>query len=150
MIAYLKYLLKVRKLKKDAAEVRASYDRDARRAVTDNKGAAAVQKIYENSYHELRLYEDEIDQLQSRRLCEVAQRLQVPIPFDDAFWYESNVIGGRSLTVSGRADLRAAIRKEQNERWSYWELRLKVLVALLTSITGAAGALIGLFAILKR
>lgn len=47
------------------------------------------------------------------------------------------------------ADLRAAVRKEQNARWQYWEIRMKVVGTLLTAATGAMGALIGLIAIWK-
>jgi len=69
---------------------------------------------------------------------------------DDDAWDVSNVIGGRALTSKGFAELRAAVRKERNERWAYWELRFKVLAAILTATTGAAGALIGLVAIWKK
>jgi hypothetical protein len=48
------------------------------------------------------------------------------------------------------AELRLAIRKERNERWQFWELRLKVVVQLAFALTGALGAAIGLVATLKR
>jgi hypothetical protein len=47
------------------------------------------------------------------------------------------------------AELRLAIRKERNERWQFWELRLKVVVQLAFALTGALGAAIGLVATLK-
>jgi hypothetical protein len=56
----------------------------------------------------------------------------------------------------GFAFLRSEIRKEKsdrlkekNERWQYWELRTKVVVALATALTGLVGALIGWAAIWK-
>lgn len=48
------------------------------------------------------------------------------------------------------AELRLAIRKERNERWQFWELRLKVVVQLAFALTGVIGAAIGLVATLKR
>ena len=56
----------------------------------------------------------------------------------------------RILTEAALTDFRSAIRRERNERWQYWELRLKVLGALLAGLTGAAGTLIGLIAIWKN
>lgn len=114
------------------------------------KGSEFLYKIGEDEHNEKRIYVDEIEQIKSRILCAKANRLGVPIPMDEDSWHESNVIGGRALTTKGFADLRAAVRKERNEKWSFWELRLKVIGAVLTAATGAAGALIGLVAIWKK
>lgn len=48
------------------------------------------------------------------------------------------------------SELRLVIRNERNERWRFWELRLKVLTAFAGALTGAIGAAIGLIAILRK
>jgi hypothetical protein len=48
------------------------------------------------------------------------------------------------------SELRLVIRKERNERWQFWELRLRVLIAFAGALTGAIGAAIGLIAILRK
>ena len=48
------------------------------------------------------------------------------------------------------SELRLAIRKERNERWQFWELRLKVLAAFATALTGAIGVTVGLIATLRK
>ncbi len=48
------------------------------------------------------------------------------------------------------SELRLAIRNERNERWKFWELRLKVLTAFAVALTGAIGAAIGLVATLRK
>ena len=48
------------------------------------------------------------------------------------------------LTDKALADFRAAIRNEQKERWQFWELRAKIVTALVTGLTGVIGTLIGL------
>lgn len=92
--------------------------------------------------------EDELSQIESRRLCRTAHRYKVPIPShqDDTLWEKSTVIGGYQLTTEGFSKLRTDIRKEKNERWQYWELRFKLVVGVATAVTGALGAAIGLLA----
>jgi hypothetical protein len=48
------------------------------------------------------------------------------------------------------SEFRLAIRNERNERWKFWELRLKVVTALAVALTGAIGAAIGLVATLRK
>jgi hypothetical protein len=64
-------------------------------------------------------------------------------------WEQSSVIGGWALTPKGFDKLRADIRKEKNERWQYFELRIKVLIPLVTALTGLVGAMIGWAALWK-
>lgn len=99
---------------------------------------------------ETSIYLDEADQIRTRRLYEKARKYDVQIPEGEEFWDVSNSIGGRCLTAKGFNELRSALRKEQNERWLFWEIRLKVVVGVATAIAGAAGALTGLAAILKN
>jgi hypothetical protein len=65
-------------------------------------------------------------------------------------WQTSPYTGRRQLTEKSLAQFRTAIRNEQKERWQFWELRAKIVTALVTGLTGVIGALIGLIAILKK
>jgi hypothetical protein len=150
MIRELEAKWRLYQLNTGIAEIERAYDQDRREAKKENKSSEVLYRMGEDEHHEKRLYFEEIDQIKSQMLCAQANRLDVPIPQGDHSWYQSNIIGGRALTAEGFAELRAAVRKEQNERWSYWELRLKVLGAILTATTGVAGALIGLVAIWKK
>jgi hypothetical protein len=94
--------------------------------------------------------EDRIKSLMSRRLCKEAASYRVPIPShnDEDVWEKSDrSFIGYFLTPKGYAELRAAVRKEKNERWQSWALRLQVLGPILAGLTGAMGALIGLLTI---
>lgn len=125
-----------------------AYDKDRALARSTNKETSALRRIDEDEHFERRLYQDEISKIQSRSLCRTAGRLGVPVPYGADEWEESTVVGGRYLTTKGFSDLRSAVRREKNERWAYWELRMKVAVRLITALTGVIGALIGLAAIL--
>jgi hypothetical protein len=83
-------------------------------------------------------------------LFEIAYRLRIPTPdyTRNDLWIREGV--SSRLTDAALADFRAAIRKEQTERWQYWELRLKVLGVIFTGLTGVIGALIGLIATFKK
>ncbi|MBI5263851.1 MAG: hypothetical protein HY852_18740 [Bradyrhizobium sp.] len=74
----------------------------------------------------------------------------MPPHSDEEAWEKSTNIGGYQLTQKGYAALRAELRKEKNERWQWWELRSKVLIAVATSLTGLFGALIGWLALFKK
>ena len=57
---------------------------------------------------------------------------------------------GRNWIRKEMSELRLAIRKERNERWQFWELRLKVLAQVAIALTGVIGATIGLVATLLK
>jgi len=128
-----------------------NFYRAARVAAEKNsKGRSALDRILEEERFERSIVLDQIAQVRTGRLVRTAVSYDIDVPLNGDNWEESSTIGGRQLTTKGFHELRVAIRKEQNERWTYWELRLKVVAAILTAATGAAGALIGLAAILKK
>ena len=136
--------LKLRKLRaSDRATVKA-YDEIRKIAKVEGKGGKEFYEIGHDEYSERRIYLDEIDQINSNTLCREANRLGVAIPRDEEMWEESNVIGGKSLTIKGMSELRTSLRKEKNERWAYWELRFKVVGV----VVGIVVALIGLTTVL--
>lgn len=148
MRSKLKTCLKLRKLRASDRATEKAYGLIKAKAEAEKKGANELYEIGRNAHFERLIYLDEIDQINSNELCRKANRLGVPIPRGDEMWEESSVIGGRSLTVKGMSELRVALRKEKNEQWAYWELRVKVLGGFLTALTGVAGALIGLATVL--
>jgi hypothetical protein len=77
-----------------------------------------------------------------------AAREKVPTPDDDDqdAWIEARG-GGYYLSEFAYAGLRAAIRKERNEKWDF---RLKVFGLLESTAIGTIGALIGLVTALKK
>ena len=150
MFDYLRAKRELQSLNKSVTRTSAAYKKELEAARKEKKSRDEIYGIQQSEYQECRIYLDEIDQINTRLLCAQANRLGVPVPTDEGSWDESNIIGGRALTTKAFAELRTAMRKEQNERWAYWELRLKVLAAVFTAVTGAAGALIGLIAIWKK
>lgn len=125
-----------------------AFEKDRVAARKENKGRAEVEKLAEDERFERSIYQDQISMIQTRRLCGTANRIGVPILWNADLWDESTVMGGRYLSEKGFSELRSAIRKERNERWAYWELRMKVIIGLSTAVTGVVGTLIGLAAIL--
>lgn len=130
------------------SKLRKAYRTDNKIIATAKKEGTKQDQLYdlEQSLNfQNRPTEHERDQIRTRYICLKARRLGVPLPdhSDESLWEESNVIGGWQLTDKGFDQLRAAIRKEKNERWHYFELRTKVIVTLATSLTGLVGALIG-------
>jgi hypothetical protein len=89
-----------------------------------------------------------ISRLETADLMRRAAREKVPTPdYEDTNAWIDIPGGGFHLTEVGYANLRAAIRKERNEKWDF---RLKVLGLLGSTAIGTIGALIGLVAALKK
>jgi hypothetical protein len=86
--------------------------------------------------------------LETSYLLRRAAREKVPTPDDDDqdAWIEARA-GGYYLSQFAYASLRAAIRKERNEKWDF---RLKVFGLLGSTAIGTIGALIGLVTALKK
>jgi hypothetical protein len=89
-----------------------------------------------------------ISVLETSYLLRRAAREKVPTPDndDEDAWIEARG-GGYYLSQYAYANLRAAIRKERNEKWDF---RLKVFGLLGSTAIGTIGALIGLVAALKK
>src|SRR4051812_36454626 len=73
---------------------------------------------------------DEIKQLTTYYLLEVAERYQIvwpEEPVDDEDW-SSVRLGLREFSQATIERLRADIRKERKERWEHWQTRLSLLI----------------------
>ena len=91
---------------------------------------------------------DEIGELKSNRIRQIAARLLVPLPDtkDKELWEEQTYRGRKILTSKGIWELKKLIREEKRERRQW----VGLLTALITAIAGAIGATAGLVAVLSR
>jgi hypothetical protein len=91
---------------------------------------------------------NKISVLETTYLLRRAARQKVPTPDNDDqdAWIEARG-GGWYLSDFAYSNLRAAIRKERNERWDFG---LKVFGLVGSTAIGTIGALIGLVAALKK
>lgn len=91
---------------------------------------------------------NKISVLETTYLLRRASREKVPTPDndDDQAWIEARG-GGYYLSDFAYSNLRAAIRKERNEKWDF---RLKVLGLIGSTSIGLIGALIGLVSAIKK
>jgi hypothetical protein len=135
------------KLFKFERQLHRDYKRDEAaiaKARKEGLNSSEISMLEYSQRSENQILEDEIAQLETRILGRKAVHYKIPFPDSgEEFWEESSVIGGRQLTTKGFAKLRSEIRNEKNERWKYFELRIKVVVALATALTGLFGVLIG-------
>jgi hypothetical protein len=148
MISRIKYQMRVRKLNRERDRIERVYK--AKRAAMRLRGEA-VPSFLPEEWNDQNFVNAEISKLETGDLLGRAARMKVPIPDseDDEAWLEA-VGGGYFLSAKAYYDLRAAIRKEQNERWQWLELRSKLIITVATSLTGLVGALIGWAAFLKK
>lgn len=88
---------------------------------------------------------EKIDQLNSRRFCQIANKLMVPIPDrnDKEMWQEQPFSRRRILSSKGIWELKKLIRQEKRER-------REGFVVWLAASTGIIGAFTGLAAVLSR
>lgn len=91
---------------------------------------------------DLRVINDEIAYLESRRLLKRAERLMIPRPdFDEISFVESKVTGSWHLSSEAMTTLRARVRAESKARST-------PILAWISAATGFVGALIGLAAVI--
>jgi len=122
-------------------------------AMRKGQNGLALQKLKHQLQFENEIMEDELTQIETRQLCRKAHRYGIVVPYQYShpeLWEESRSIGGWQLNEEGFARLRGDIRRERNDRWQFWELRLRVLTALAAALAGAFGAAIGLIATWRK
>ena len=125
-------------------------DVTAARTAKDKEKVASLESDHQ---FELQLDREEEDERLTRFFLRQARRLHVPTPSfegedgkESEYWYEGPLTYRRLLTTVGIAKLRDEIRKERKARH---ESRA-IWVPWLSAITGLAGAITGLVAILKQ
>ena len=145
MFSAIRYQWQVWRLNRELDRIERRY-RPIREA---EKGANANPPPWSSEYGQAKYtIMDRISVLETSYLLRRAAREKVSAPRDDDedAWIESRA-GGYYLSQSAYAGLRAAIRKERNEKWDF---RLKVFGLLGSTAIGTIGALIGLVTALKK
>jgi len=143
MFNWISYRLKLNRLRRRKRRVARAYDTDIARAFKDKKSTEEIESIRYDRHWELGNCDDEIAQLQTDYLSELADIYGVPrppflivgnIPSDG--WYESQLFGRYLLTTSGRAQLRSSIRAEKKDRRD-------AVLPYITLLFALAGAVVG-------
>lgn len=142
MFSAIKYQWQVWRLNRELDRI----DRRDRANREADKGAAANATPWpsEAKYTVM----NRISVLETAYLLRRATHEKVPMPDndDEDAWIEARG-GGFYLTNLAYSNLRAAIRKERNEKWDF---RLKVFGLVGSTAIGTIGALIGLVTALKK
>jgi hypothetical protein len=146
VLGWLSYRYKLRRLQKQKTRLYRLYSKDIDKARRKKMSHDEIDDIIRNEKEECDVVDDEISQIQTDYLPSQADKLLLPAPKFDAksgMWKQSKITDRYHLSPTAATDLRAAIRKEQKERSEH-------LRAWVTSLTGLAGALIGLVALLLK
>lgn len=142
MIEYIKYRYRLAKLLRDRRAVTKKYEP----LLAKEKSGDDMTDIMYEEHTELVIVDDQIHRLVTNWLWEQAKKSMIPIPSHDeeGMWEETESRPGTyHLSVKGVGTLRAALRKENKERW-------ETLVVWVAPITGLVGALTGLLAIIMK
>jgi hypothetical protein len=141
MIEAIKYRWQLRKLNRKYDELSRFYaekeaeakSKDDREMLRAEEGSEIVPII------------EEMDSLQTKRFCQLANRLLVPIPErgNEEMWCERYYGYGQTLTDKGIWEIKKLIRQEKRER-------REGFVVWLAALTGIVGAITGLAAVLTR
>lgn len=145
MWSAIRFQWQVRKLNQKRDRVERTYQ--AKREALKSAGQP-VPNFSPEEWNAQNVINAEIYKLETAYLLRRAAREKVPIPDgeNEEAWHEA-LGGGYFLSDTAYANLRAAIRKERNEKW---EFRFKVMSFVATSGIGLIGALIGLVSALKK
>lgn len=141
MFEVIKYRWELRKLEKECDRIQDAYAKLKKNA----KGDEHERLHWEEGSEVVPLLE-KIDTLKTRRFCQIAERLMVPLPEskDKELWKELNYIGERrALTDKGFWELKRLIRQEERER-------REGFIVWLAALTGIIGAITGLVAVIMR
>ena len=140
MFEFIKYRMELRKLEKE-------YSRIDREYTKHKKGLSGedLQNLLAEESSVICPILEKIDQLNSRRFCQIANKLMVPIPDrnDKEMWQEQPFSRRRILSSKGIWELKKLIRQEKRERREGY-------VVWLAASTGIIGAFTGLAAVLSR
>ena len=136
----MKYLWRLKQLNKQYDKEEKPYSELISKAVGEDK-----QQLLSEAGSILAPIDDAINCLKSSRLCQIANRLIVPIPKrqDETYWEFSYYTQGYYLTTAGYNELRKRIRQERKDSC---DLVLKWTLA----IVGILGALIGVITVWKN
>ncbi|MDP3691844.1 hypothetical protein [Bradyrhizobium sp.] len=142
MLDEIKSYFNLRRLVRSRKKTERFYDQKYEEAETDDDENA----VYAVRAQEIGVIDDEIGLLLSQQWQSKATYLQLPTPpfsTSNGKWVEGDYDGKWRLSPQEVFKLRAAVRKEEKERWELWQMRLTLLI-------GFGGMLIGLVSVLKK
>ena len=151
MFPWIKWKPESWRLRASRKNLLREYQQKYQTAEKSGKSQDDLWRLLEERARHDRFIDEQMIAAETSYLYEIAYRLRVPAPnyTDKTLWEEgSSGPASRILTEMALSDFRTAVRDERNERWQYWELRLKVITALSTGLTGVVGALIGLIGLI--
>lgn len=93
---------------------------------------------------------DRIAQLQTDALLTEAERLSLPLGDLSEDWEHTPISNRRVLSFEAQHRLRAAIRQEKKDRSELLRLWFAGVAPMVTALTGLAGTVIGLVALLTK
>lgn len=139
MFEWLKYRWRLGKLIKECERVERIYSKAISNAKDEEKDS-----IRSEAGSALEPINVKINCLKSGRLCNIANRLTVPIPEiqNKTFWESSYYTSSYYLTTEGINEVRKRIRQERKDCCD-------LMLPWITAIVGILGALIGLVAVFK-
>ena len=143
MFEVIKYRWKLQKLEKECSGIRQAYAKH-------RKGLSGkdLEELYAEESSVIWPVSIEIDELKTGRICQIANRLIVPLPDsqDKELWEDNPYARTKILSTKGFWELKKLIRQEKRERREVFVMWF----AALTGITGIIGAITGLIAVLTR
>ena len=139
MFEVIKYRWRLGKLEKELSRIHRTYAK-----LKTGLSGKKWQELHGEEGSQIWPLLEEIDALKTRRFCQIANRLMVPLPDreDNQFWQDEHYGFGRALTPKGFWELKKLIRQEKRER-------REGLVVWLAALTGIIGAITGLVAVLS-
>lgn len=147
MFDAIKYRWKLRKLEKE-------YNRIHKNYAKLSKGLSGVKlaDLHSEEGSEICPVLEKIDALKTKRFCQIANRLMVPLPDykDKDLWQEPYYWSSRILTDKGFSELRKLIRQEKKERREVFGFWFGIFMGITGGVIGIIGAITGLAAVLTR
>lgn len=126
---------------------------DERKRLRENHASSEeFMALDANEHYEIQGIESRIDFTLSLRVMGKARSLDVEIPpvSDQQMWAQDPDGEYRWLSVKGRAHVHKLIYEEQERRLELRAKRFTVWAPLITALTGLAGVLLGIIAVLHN
>ena len=132
------YEFKLQRLQRKRAATLKHFKRKWEQLLKDKGDRGARDEMRSREQFEVEEWDEDINQLTTQHLRNMALKLIVPLPpYDDGVsWFELKMFGYRLLTPHGVKTVRADIRAERKARWEFWQTRVTLALALIGSIFG--------------
>jgi hypothetical protein len=139
MVETVKFHWRLTKLKRAKREDEKSYNKLIAETRKNNKPRDEIDSLMHDAQLEERVADDQIREMVSRRLLDIADEYLLPRPefkMKDGAWEESDVTSRWRLKPEAILELRAAIRKERKDRSEHMLMWAPALIGLLGAISG--------------